>query len=165
MINSYILDPNAPKSGDLFANPRKYFIPIDDRDWIKAIEHDLDLKYLNGAIVIEYCGSTIMDYRYWDLVDQLWMYFIHLMGEVDQSGGKAQMLFPDQPVRLGLECIGKNDVLFILDDRKWSLPRKEFFQELVNQSEHFFRRLQEYFPDQDLAARPLKEIGQLKTTL
>lgn len=76
MINSYILDPNAPKSGDLLENPRKYFI--------------LDLKYLNGAIVIEYCGSTIMDYRYWDLVDQLWMYFIHLMGEVDQSGGKAR---------------------------------------------------------------------------
>jgi hypothetical protein len=63
------------------------------------------------------------------------------------------MFFPDQPVRLGLECIGKNDVLFILDDGKWSLPKKEFFQELVNQAEHFFRRLQEYFPDQDLAAR------------
>jgi hypothetical protein len=63
MINSYILDPNAPKSADLLENPWKYFIPIDDRDWIKAIEHDLDLKYLNGAIVIEYCGSTIMDYR------------------------------------------------------------------------------------------------------
>jgi hypothetical protein len=164
-INSYILNPVGKKSVDMLDNPRKYFIPIDDRDKIKAIEKDLDFYYIDGAIVIEYYGYAIMDYKYWDLVDQLWMYFILLMDEIHRSNDKAEMYFPDQPVRLGFECIGKNDVLFILDDRKWRLPKKEFFRELVDQAEHFFRRLQEYFPDQNLASYPLKAIKQLKATL
>src|SRR5699024_2394060 len=76
---------------------------------IKRINHDLDFDYIDGTIIIEYYDHLIMDFSLWDLVDQLWCYFIQLLEEVLQTG-YGMTYFPEQPIKMEMKFVS-NDLL------------------------------------------------------
>lgn len=80
-VDSYLMKPHCKITdlSDVVKNPQNYFIEITDSSRLKEIYKDLDFQYLNGAICLRYYGESMLDMRYWDLVDQLWAYLMNLI--------------------------------------------------------------------------------------
>lgn len=121
-------------------NSEKYFIEIGKID---QIIHGLDLNYIEGAILIKYYDQVLMDFQYWDLIDQLWAYFINLISEVILKG-EAETYFPDQPTKMSLRSVSDSIVLFGLQDKRWTLPKNEFFNTLLNEANYFFETMHQH---------------------
>jgi len=69
---------------------------------VGEVESIADPSYIDGAIVLTIDGRKIIDEEQWDLVDQLWCYFVHLIDDV-YSNGSGEFYFPDQP--LPVRCV------------------------------------------------------------
>lgn len=98
-IQSLILRPNK-KINDLSIlknNIDDYFVPLSDIEGLKNIKSQLDSYYLSGAIILKYGEQDLLDVTMWDLVDQLWAYFLNLIEEVIETG-ESETYFPDQPL-------------------------------------------------------------------
>ncbi|MGG4032051.1 hypothetical protein ABEV77_22210 [Bacillus subtilis] len=77
-IQSLILRPNK-KINDLSIlknNIDDYFVPLSNIEGLKNIKLQLDSYYLSGAIILKYGEQDLLDVTMWDLVDQLWAYWI-----------------------------------------------------------------------------------------
>ena len=149
---------------DLNKNPKKYYLCVNDNESIVEILDQFDPKYIDGVICIKYNDIAIMDYRYWDTVDDLWTYLLNLLGDYLENG-EAQIYFPDQPILLRLSSINKDLVLFSIqnfDDKKLSLPKREFFTAILDYGEAFFESMQEYFGDQVNYDYPREKISELR---
>lgn len=59
-----------------------YFVRCDDESCLEYIE---DFCYLDGVITISCDGMYILDFSYWDLVDQLWSYLIDAIYEISEG--------------------------------------------------------------------------------
>ncbi|WP_018665548.1 hypothetical protein [Heyndrickxia acidiproducens] len=148
-INTFIKKPNLEVSNleEMIENPYKYFIRIDNETEIKNLSKEIDFDYINGAITIQYYDRFIMDFSLWDLVDQLWSYFIKLVEEVLQTG-YGTIFFPDQPVKVEMKTISNDMLLFSLAEGKIisvTLPKQEFLNALLNNAQMFFTKLTSYF--------------------
>jgi hypothetical protein len=127
--------------------PNQYFIELDNEKKLTQFENKLDFDYFNGAIVIKYFDQILMDLSLWDLVDQLWCYLIRVIEDVLQYG-KGETFFPDQPVKIEINMISQDSILFSLDGGrilKTILPKAEFFNALLDGAEDFFTKITTYF--------------------
>jgi len=73
IIKSYIHYPNRPiydlkKAKE---NSSYYFIHINNTEEILRIKKDLDLDYIEGVLHLTYNNQVIIDFTYYDLIDQL----------------------------------------------------------------------------------------------
>ncbi|WP_269774509.1 hypothetical protein [Bacillus siamensis] len=50
------------------------------------MKSQLDTNYLSGAIILKYSEQELLDATMWDLVDQLWAYFLNLIEETIETG-------------------------------------------------------------------------------
>ena len=64
-----------------------------------ADRYDGDPHYVHGAIELEIGGIMLLDRSMWDLVDQLWIYWIMAIEQATFAPG-AEFYFPDQPIRV-----------------------------------------------------------------
>lgn len=165
-IKTFIKRPGMPirNLNEVIENPNKYFVSIDNEIEIKKYNQDLDLDYINGAITIEYYNKFIMDFGLWDLVDQLWSYFIQLVEDVIQTG-YGITYFPDQPVKIKMQVVSKDLLLFTLDEGKIIrelLPMQEFLNALLKSAENFFNSLMGYFERKIDFSYELKKIKRLQ---
>ncbi|MBO8157602.1 MAG: hypothetical protein H0Z32_14320 [Bacillaceae bacterium] len=147
-IKTYIKIPGIriENLNDINENSSKYFIDLDNEIEMNKYFQNLDLDYIDGAITIEYYNHIIMDFRLWDIVDQLWSYFINLVEEVIQNG-YGVTYFPDQPVKVEMKLISKDLVLFSIDEGRViseMLPMKKFIKTLLSSAENFFVKLTKY---------------------
>lgn len=104
-----------------------------------------------------------MGVKYWDLIDQLWSYFINMLEEYKVSG-RAETYFPDMPVKIELITLQHGMIKFVISDSSFVLPEKEFFSEILNSATFFFEKMQDLFINSDYT-HDLERILNLKETL
>lgn len=169
VIESYLKRPSV-KINDLLkinTNPEDYFIRIDDKDSIQKIKDCVDINYLEGVLYLEYNDSVLIDFTYWDIIDQLWAYFLNLIEDYIQSE-QAETYFPDQPIKLKLSKISKTLVLFSIESQDiihLTLPKQEFFKSILEAAEVFFATLQDCFKCDSCYSKELGKIDKLKNIL
>lgn len=166
-IKTFIKRPNViiENLNDITMHPEKYFISMDDKIELKKYSNSMDVDYLEGAITIEYNNRFIMGYDLWDLVDQLWNYFINLVEDVKHNDCGV-FYFPDQPIKVELKSVSTDSLLFTIDEGRIateSLPKQEFINALLNGAENFFSKLSFYFGDHINAQHELDEIQRIKS--
>ncbi|MDK4256429.1 hypothetical protein V7728_11830 [Bacillus sp. JHAA] len=86
-IQSLILKPNK-KIKDLSVlkkNVDDYFVPLNNTGELKNMKSQLDPNYLSGAIILKYGEQELLDVTMWDLIDQLWAYFLNLIEEAIET--------------------------------------------------------------------------------
>ncbi len=123
--------------------------------------------YLEGVLYLEYNGSVFMDFTHWDIIDQLWAYMLNLIEDYIKTE-KAEVYFPDQPIKLKLSKVSKTLVLFSIVSNELiqlTLPKQEFFQSIVEAGEVFFTKLQEYFERALDYSNELRKIEKLKSMI
>jgi hypothetical protein len=128
---------------ELMNNPDKYFINIDDSNSIMNIYDRLDLEYLEGAIIIKYNHKNLMDFKLYDLIDQLWSYLLNIIEDYYDEG-IAETYFPDQPVKIILKKSTNNNLIFTVDNYEWNLKEYDFLDNLLNGAEQFFKKMNTY---------------------
>lgn len=73
-----------------------------------------DSNYVEGAARVEAEGIRILDIDAWDLIDQLWCYFVN--GVVCVMKGRSfDSGFPDQPIKFRFEPVGRAHVRLSFD--------------------------------------------------
>ena len=128
-IRTYILKKETGKN----VAKDKFYLCKDD----ECLQYITDKQYIDGMIEIIYYGEKILGENEWDLVDQLWAYFIDAFIQLKRQG-YAEFYFPDQPLKV--KMTDKNGKYLILEvgDKKKCLPQGIFIQEMAEEAKHFF---------------------------
>lgn len=152
-IKSYIRIPKVAITDleEINKNPGKYFVEINNELDMRKIITQLDFDYFEGAIYLSYNEQIILDFRYWDLIDQLWAYFINLIDNYYNSNGHAETFFPDQPMKIEFKRISDKLMLLSIQGQKISkvvLPEKDLFLAILVNGEQFFEKIREYNPQE-----------------
>src|SRR5438477_10037499 len=142
IIKSYIKYPDMPvyDLDSIKQQPFDYFIDIHDTEEIFRIKKDLDLPYIYGVLHLTYNEQIIMDFTYYDLIDQLWGYFLNMIEDFLKNK-KAEIYFPDQPLPMSMKDISEQYILFSINYAQWTLPKYEFFNALLIGAKDFFEKL------------------------
>lgn len=166
-IQSLILRPNK-KINDLSIlknNIDDYFIPLSNIEGLKNIKPQLDSYYLSGAIILKYGEQDLLDVTMWDLVDQLWAYFLNLIEEAIETG-KSETYFPDQPLLLKMKSISNDMLLFeISQQQKVLLPKLDFFEALLKNAKSFFETMNFVLEETCDYEYELNKIDELQTKI
>ena len=103
-----------------------------------------DINYIEGAIKISYQQKEILTLDNWDLIDQLWGYFVTGLEQVSK-GEKFETYFPDQPLKIAFEPnhdrkrvqikVGEDENL------KSFVNYDEFVAVMAKEGKFFFRRM------------------------
>ncbi|MEI4803816.1 hypothetical protein WAZ07_21775 [Bacillus sp. FJAT-51639] len=166
ICNSYMKRPKVIIR-DLNKGLENYFIHICKTDEMNRIKKDIDLDYLEGVIYLKYFDNIIMDFRYWDLVDQLWAYILDMIEEF-LVNGTAETYFPDQPILLSFKSISKDYMLLSIDGnvkKSWTLPKQEFLNTLIVSAEEFFTEMTKIFSSDVQYGLEFEKIKRLKTSI
>ncbi len=142
IIKSYIHYPNRPiyDLKKVEENPLYYFIDINNAKEILRIKNDLDLDYIEGVLHLSYNNKTIIPFTYYDLIDQLWAYFLNMIEEFLQKNF-SEISFPDQPLPMSMSNISDDYILFSINFVQWKLPKYEFFNALLMGAKDFFEKM------------------------
>jgi hypothetical protein len=142
IIKSYLKYPSKPiyDLKKVEQNPLYYFVNIDNAQEILHIKNDLDLYYIYGVLHLTYNDQVIIDFTYYDLIDQLWAYFLNMIGEFLQTNF-SKMSFPDQPLPMSMSNISDDYILFSINFVQWKLPKYEFFNALLIGAKDFFEKM------------------------
>ncbi|MFS0919875.1 hypothetical protein [Brevibacillus sp. 179-C 1.1 NHS] len=148
-VNTLINKPDREISdlSLLKSNVDDYFVQITNTNEVLDLESLLDFDYLNGAITLKYYEQVLLDVTLWDLVDQLWAYFLNVIESLLNTG-EGETYFPDQPVKLHLKSISEDLVLYKLEANvqiKAVLPKNEFIETMLEGAYVFFRNMEECF--------------------
>jgi hypothetical protein len=165
-INSYIKHPNIviEDLSTINNKHKKFFIEISNEKEIKDIIKDIDINYIEGVICLEYNGTVLMDFTYWDIIDQLWAYIINLIDD-NLNNNDAEVYFPDQPIKLKLKNISNDFVLFSIESStttQLTLPKNDFFEKLLESANDFFIKVQGYLGDRVDYSYELELINNLR---
>lgn len=165
-LDSYIKRPKVEiyNLSNLNQKPDEYFVKLDNDEGFREIIEDIDINYIEGVICFEYNGSVIMDFTYWDIIDQLWAYILNLIEDYLENE-KAEVYFPDQPIKFKMKTINNNLILFSVESDssvQVTLPKKDFFQAILKSGEDFFRKIQDYFEGSLDYSYELKKISKLE---
>ena len=148
ILKSYLKRPSAKITSlqDINQRAEEYFISINDKESIIKIKDKIDPNYIEGVLYLEYYGVVLMDFTYWDLIDQLWIYITDLIENCIEYG-ESETFFPDQSIRMSLKLINEKLVSFSIGSNKLvkrTLPKNELFKALLDSGELFFTKLQDY---------------------
>ncbi len=166
ICNSFIKKPEVIIK-DLNKNVENYFINVCETNELIKIKKDIDLDYLEGVVYLEYFDNIIMDFKYWDLVDQLWAYILDMI-EAFLSNGIAETTFPDQPVLLSFKNISNEYILVSIDEnikKTWTLPKQELLTTLIFAAEDFFKQITKIFPSTAQYDLEFEKIKKLKINI
>ncbi|MEU8001040.1 hypothetical protein AB0B66_07750 [Catellatospora sp. NPDC049111] len=78
------------------------FLPVEEQ-----VQPLSDSDYIEGAIEMNINGTEIIGRSEWDYVDQLWSYLASMVHSL-RSEERAETHFPDQPVLLEFERLGRD---------------------------------------------------------
>lgn len=143
-IESYIIRTKKFSIRYLDHIDENLFVDIKDSQLMDASA--LDYDYLNGAICIMYRGKTILGFQHWDLVDQLWYYFIEALIQL-KSESKSEFTFPDQPLLVSIEKKGLDYLTIRIQDSIVHVPSMDFIASMYESAKTFFDCLLLLFPE------------------
>jgi hypothetical protein len=105
----------------------------------------IDPDYIEGAILWSYDGRAILSEEHWDLVDQLWTYFIDGVEAVVKSE-TFERYFPDQGLEIRFRRIRPASVLVTIGDVSVAMPIEQFFTDLLSGARDFFVAIRNVAP-------------------
>ncbi len=157
-ISIYIKKPDVIITDLGDPNLKEKFININNAALVKEIISGIDPDYIDGYIYLKYKDWILLDVIEWDSVDVLWAYILNLIEGV-LTYKYAETYFPDQPLLMSFTD-QKDHIAFELygGKKKWILPKKQFFDELLDAAETFFKQMKVYFPQNDYDV----ELDQIK---
>lgn len=142
----------------------RYFVCCDDESWLQYVT---DFDYIEGAITIFCDGVNILDFRYWDLVDQLWSYLIEGLNEILNGNKNVKFYFPDQPIEFKMQEISGELLLLTIKEKKFVVNRQEFVVAALKEAKKFYKILgkcsNEYVVEQ--SKDELRKIGEIVNDL
>ncbi|CAH1223282.1 hypothetical protein PAECIP111893_04945 [Paenibacillus plantiphilus] len=168
-IKSYLKRPQSTITdlNDVVNFPERYFIEITDSLALKSVVEEWDYFYLDGAISMKYYDEKLMDFRLWDLIDQLWAYFLNVITEFIKKG-EGSTYFPDQPVELMLKKVSNHSLEFTITGSKSMeviLPKDDFLIALLDGAEQFFTCMSDTFSSDCDYSNELMEIENLRASI
>lgn len=129
-ISTYILKEKAGKENIA----KDSFYPSKD---CGCLQYIIDNQYISGMIEIIYYGEQIIGENEWDLVDQLWLYFINAFIQLKKQE-YVEFYFPDQPLKVKMTDINGEYLIFEVGKNKKCFPKKIFIQEMIDEAKKFF---------------------------
>lgn len=132
----------------------QHFVCFDNEECLDYID---DFDYIEGAIIICSEGEYILDFRCWDLVDQLWVYLIDAIYEMLNKKRETKFYFPDQPLEFKMKEISDYNILLSVGEKKYNVNKRDFLTSLLDSAEKFFLILSK--------CREAKLVSQSKTEL
>ncbi|MCK4258509.1 MAG: hypothetical protein KAX49_05995 [Halanaerobiales bacterium] len=148
-IKSYIKKPNTiiKDLTILNDNYKDFFAELGDEKAIEKIVKDIDTDYIEGAIYLKYNETILMDFTYWDIIDQLWAYMVNLVDD-SLKNQETEFYFPDQPIKLQIKSLSNNFTLLSIESTtktQITLPKYDFYKAILESAKEFFLKTQEYF--------------------
>ena len=160
-VKSFLLRPTITihSLDEISASPETFFIGLEDQTEIKKIVQNLDFRFLEGAIILKHGKEILLDFSYYDYIDQLWGYFLNLIEE-ELNCGFSKTYFPDMPVELTLTEISRELVRFSVDNQNnWVLPKVHFYTSLLDGAASFYKNIKKYSPEQyDFEMEKIKNL-------
>jgi hypothetical protein len=80
----------------------------------------------------------------WDLIEQLWSYFITAIKDLKQED-KVAFQFPDCPFRISIEKKNNNSLIVFFHDRRMNIDLIEFISNMLNAADLFYENLKQLF--------------------
>lgn len=83
-----------------------------------------DADYIEGAMVLTINYVEIIDTSMWDYIDQLWIYFLNGVIELN-SGNDVVFSFPDQPIKVTMKHVNSR-ILFKVGNVGVVVEKRDF---------------------------------------
>lgn len=129
-IKTYIL-----KKGIKGSNVEKnQFCLCKDSGCLKYVN---DYQYMDGMIEIRYYGEEILGAAQWDLVNQLWWYFIDAFAGLKERDS-VEFYFPDQPLKVRMTDKSGQFLIMEVGSKRYCLPKIPFIRAMLEEARHFF---------------------------
>lgn len=129
-INTYILKKEIKKIN----GEKNQFCLCKDKECLKYIT---DFQYINDMIEIRYYGEEILGAAQWDLVDQLWWYFIDAFISLKEQDC-VEFYFPDQPLKVRMTDKNGKFIILEVGIKRYCLPKIPFIQAMLEEAKRFF---------------------------
>lgn len=144
-IDSFLLkrDVLIKELEGLEENWSRFFYNIKDLPLIELQRYlKNDHFYLEGAIRMWTGDEHILGFREWDLIDQLWSYFLLSFCKlISEKANHAEFYFPDQPLRVELNKVYEGQLMMKVGNKTHSVTMLPFISVCVNEAEQFFLKL------------------------
>jgi hypothetical protein len=85
-----------------------------------------------------------LELKNWDLIEQLWGYFISAIRELKQEQ-KVAFQFPDCPFPISIEYKGSSRLIVLFNDKRMNVDLMEFISNMLNAAESFYKHLKQLF--------------------
>lgn len=141
-LTSFIIKDKNYVIKDVNNIDEKYFTPITNTGEINAKKIDSD--YIDGVIYLEFNENVIMDYTYWDDINDLWHYLINTFEELCQTN-ISSFSFPSQPIVVSIKIVNDR-VLMSIGEKQMNINAKYFFSKMLDEAIIFFENLAKIFP-------------------
>ncbi|THU38415.1 hypothetical protein FAM09_17245 [Niastella caeni] len=154
-INTFLLN-HGQKIKNLDEFDSSKFLSIGDELALRNYFQDKRFTdmYINGFIDFVYDNQIIFSWKYWDLIDQLWVYLMNSIREAVLNG-EASFSFPDQPLLVKICHLKNKSFLFFIGQNKYYLPYDAILTYLLPEAEFFFNTFLKHLSDESY--REIKE--------
>lgn len=143
-IESYIIKNKAFVISDIDKINTDLFVNI--KDFTELDKTKLDYDYISGAIVLIYNEKHLLGFKEWDLVDQLWYYFIDALIKL-KTENNVEFTFPDQPLPVKIEKKGSDYLIINVDNNTVTINYVDFITNMYKSARVFFDNLLKIFPE------------------
>jgi len=161
-IESYVIKNKVFVINDIDNIDECLFVNITDLQSFDKSK--LDYDYLNGAITILYMDKKILGFREWDLVDQLWYYFVDALIKL-KTENNVEFTFPDQPFPVKMEKKGIDYLIINVNNKIVRINFLDFVKHMYVSAELFFNNLLILFPENKFDIQlSIDKVDELKTS-
>lgn len=128
-VKTYVLKKGFRKN----LTKEDFFLCTDER----FLEYITDTQYIDGMIEVLYYGEEVMGAKEWDLVDQLWLYFVDAFIQLKRQKSVG-FFFPDQLLEVKMTNLNRDVLLFQIGNKKYCFPRMIFIRVMAEEAKRFF---------------------------
>lgn len=126
---------------EISKNSSRWFSPLENGNCLKDVT---DFLYLEGAIILKINQNFALDFRHWDLVDQLWAYLLNSTEELLAGCKETSFFFPDQPLEVKIKVIDNGQLYIRIGVHEYIADQKEFIDTIIRDGISFFTILGKY---------------------
>lgn len=150
-INTYIKKDGIIKQNDELNN---FFVLVSNAEVFQTVK---DSCYMEGAIEIIWNEELIMGLEQWDLIDQLWTYFVDGICEVLNGKHESIFWFPDQPILVKFLDFSNGYIMLMVGEKKIVEEKNYLLETLLKAANFFF--LKYFNVDETKGGKMLDTIG------
>ncbi len=144
-LSTYILKDKKYKIRDINHIDTSQFISLDDSALLDP--EKMDRHYIDGVLLMKFNEETIMDFTFWDDIEDLWHYFINSCEQLIKQD-ESSFSFPSQPLPVSIKII-KDRIQLVIDNKSINMKAEQFIDVMLQEAIKFFSTLMSIFPRQE----------------